>query len=329
MYCGAGGSSRGAEAAGAVIAGGVDRWKVATKVFSDNFPNAHVITSSVEEQEPCHVVEATGAIDLLLASPECTSHSCARGGRPRSDKSRNTVFEVIRYARAMEPRWIVIENVAHMRAWTRYRELLRSLRVAGYGVVEHLLDASDHGVPQSRKRLFLLCDRQAEPPAHIPKKPSPKPPAADILDRSGVWRRSPLNNGRRAPTTIARAARAVASLGKNEPFLIVYYGNDGGRGWQSLDLPLRTVTTRDRFGLCEPAEEGLTLRMLQVPELMRAMGFNDDLILRRGTRRDQVMLLGNGVCPPVMETVVTALVGKRRLRTEAGNIRSGSPEPPT
>ena len=316
MYCGAGGSSRGAAMAGATVVGGIDRRGIATEVYSDNFPNAHVITASVEDQEPCRVAEATGEIDLLLASPDCTSHSCARGARPRSNKSRNTVLEVVRYARALGPRWIVIENVIQMRAWARYGALLRTLGGAGYNVQEHMLDASDYGVPQSRKRLFLLCDRQSEPPRKIPKKDGPKPPAADILDKTGVWRRSPLDNGRRASSTLTRATRAVAALGENVPFLIVYYGNDGGRGWQSLTVPLRTVTTHDRFGLCEPTKDGLTLRMLQVPELARAMGFNDDLVLRRGTRRDKVMLLGNGVCPPVMEAVVTALVGKNHLQAK-------------
>ena len=319
MYCGAGGSSRGAAAAGALIAGGIDSWDVATKVFSDNFPKAQVFNSTVEDCDPVRIIDAIGPVDLLLASPVCTSHSCARGGRPRSEKSRNGAFEVVRYARMMEPRWIVIENVAHMRAWPRYGEFLSSIEDAGYGIAEHVLDASDHGVPQRRKRLFLLCDRQGVPSESIPRSPGPKPVAAEILDRQGIWRRSPLDNGRRAQATLVRAARAVASLGDAERFLIVYYGNDGNRGWQSLTEPLRTVTTRDRFGLCEPSEDGLTLRMLQVPELRRAMGFGETMVLRRGTRADQVMLMGNGVCPPVMAAVVTALVGKRSLR-DAANL---------
>ena len=53
--------------------------------------------------------------------------------------------------------------------------------------------------------------------------------------------------------------------------------------------------------------------MLQVPELARAMGFRNELILHRGTRNDRVMLLGNGVCPPVMEAVVRALIGAQAL----------------
>ncbi len=49
------------------------------------------------------------------------------------------------------------------------------------------------------------------------------------------------------------------------------------------------------------------LRMLQVPELKRAMGFDDRFRVDNGTRRDRIRLLGNGVCPPVMEAVVRSL----------------------
>ena len=309
MFSGLGGGSRGAAAAGATIVGGVDAWGLAAQVFADNFPDACANAKSVERQDPCQVAMELGPIDLLLASPECTSHSCARGGRPPSDASRDLAFEAVRYARAMSPRWIVIENVIQMRSWCRYPEFLADLRRLGYRVAEHVLNAADHGVPQRRRRLFLLCDREAEPPSRIPKRRGPKPSATRVLDRPGTWRRSPLHNRGRATATIARARRAVAALGDNSRFLIVYYGNDGAGGWQPLSVPLRTVTTIDRFGLCEPSPDGATLRMLQVPELARAMGFNDDLILRRGTRRERIMMLGNAVCPPVMKAVVEALVG--------------------
>ena len=46
------------------------------------------------------------------------------------------------------------------------------------------------------------------------------------------------------------------------------------------------------------------MRMLQVPELKRAMGFSGDFAFPVGTRRDRIRLLGNAVCPPVMEAVV-------------------------
>ena len=58
----------------------------------------------------------------------------------------------------------------------------------------------------------------------------------------------------------------------------MYYGNDGAGGWQRLTVPLRTITTLDRFGLCEPSGDGPMLRMLQVPELARAMGWDSATI---------------------------------------------------
>ncbi len=48
--------------------------------------------------------------------------------------------------------------------------------------------------------------------------------------------------------------------------------------------------------------------MLQVPELQRAMGFPEDYRLERGTRRDRIRLLGNAVCPPVMQAIATHLL---------------------
>lgn len=310
MFCGGGGSSQGAALAGAEIVGGIDLWPLATEVYSDNFPQAFVFNGRVEDYDPNMIVDKTGCIDLLLASPECTNHSCARGGRPRERASQDTAFQVLRYARAMNPRWLIIENVISMRAWDRYPEFLQMLDKEGYYLEEHVLDAADYGVPQRRKRLFIVCDREAIPPSYIPKNPGQKRSAGCILDKPGTWKNSPLDNGKRAAATLKRASRGFSTLGQNEPFLIVYYGNDGAGGWQPLTVPLRTITTLDRFGLCEPSEDGPKLRMLQVPELARGMGFDDDLVLKRGTRRDRVKVLGNSVCPPVMEAIVKTLAGR-------------------
>ena len=62
------------------------------------------------------------------------------------------------------------------------------------------------------------------------------------------------------------------------------------------------------------------LRMLQVPELKRAMGFEPAFELSHGSRRDQVRLLGNGVCPPVMEALVRSLT--RQQSTEVVDGRT-------
>ena len=107
--------------------------------------------------------------------------------------------------------------------------------------------------------------------------------------------------------TLERADRGFEALGTSASFLLVYYSNDGSGGWQRLHRPLRTITTVDRFALIEQGQDGPTMRMLQVPELRRAMGFDDEFKMPLGTRRDKIRLLGNGVCPPVMESVVRAV----------------------
>ena len=100
----------------------------------------------------------------------------------------------------------------------------------------------------------------------------------------------------------------MQTVGRKARFLIVYYGTDGGGGWQPLRVPLRTVTTLDRFALVKPTTGGHQMRMLQVPELKKAMGLPQSFKFKHGPRRDQIKMLGNGVCPAVMRTIVTALI---------------------
>ena len=308
IFCGAGGSSAGARAAGSEIVAGIDCCPIATGTYAANFRNARVVTSRLEDVDLAEFRREIGRIDLLLASPECRNHTCARGAAPRDEASRATALMTVDYAHTFRPRWLVLENVIHMRPWSRYGELKRSLRDLGYKLQEHVLDASRFGVPQARRRLFLVGDREAPPALTLSDNGGSGPTARSVLDEPGTWRTSPLFTPRRAKATLARAGRAFEALGDRASFLVVYYGSDGSGGWQRLDRPLRTITTVDRFGLVEHDGDRWTLRMLQVPELRRAMGLGEDFDLSLGTRRDRVRLLGNGVCPPVMEAVVRSLV---------------------
>jgi DNA (cytosine-5)-methyltransferase 1 len=307
IFCGGGGSSYGARAAGARIVCGIDMCGVATATYRDNFPGAVVMAKPLERVRPAKLHDKIGDVDLILASPECTNHTCAKGAGPRSEASRATAMQALRFAREFKPRWLVLENVVHMRPWSRYTELKDSLRDLGYHLQEFVFDASEFGVPQKRKRLFVVCDRNAEV---LPIKPAPgrrKRTVEDILDVAGTWHTTPLYCPNRARPTLERAERGFAKLGRKTPFLVVYYGSDGSGGWQRLNVPLRTVTTVDRFALVEPTADGHEMRMLQVSELRRAMGFADDYSMNHGTRRDKIKILGNGVCPPVMQEIVRQL----------------------
>jgi DNA (cytosine-5)-methyltransferase 1 len=313
LFCGGGGSGWGARKAGVDIVSAVDAWSIAAQTYKANFPNTTVINETLDERSCARILGDVGKIDLILASPECTNHTCAKGSRPRDEGSRKTANYVINFARALCPRWIVLENVVQMRNWRGYAPLVEELEALGYNVMPQVLDAADFGVPQTRRRLFLLCDREAVP-VEVDTDDGTRrriSRASDVIQLDGPWESRPLYSDRRAPDTLARAERAIAELGKGEPFLIVYYGSDGSGGWQPLDRPLRTLTTLDRFGLVTWKNRTPMLRMLQVPELKRAMGFDSGYKLPHGTRRDQIKILGNGVCPPVMEAVVRSLMRRQ------------------
>lgn len=308
VFCGGGGSSWGARAAGAEIVCGIDAWDIATRTYAANFGQEAGVHRTLVETGRLPVVDRLGSIDLILASPECRSHTCARGSGQRDENSRRTARYVLRFARRLKPRWIVIENVIHMRNWNGFGGLIAETEALGYNVHAQVLDASTFGVPQKRRRLFLICDREEMPSTVTPPSGTPPSVKAGVVMWDGPWRSTPLYRAGRADATIEKAERAIDALGRGTPFLVVYYGSDGGGGWQTVDVPLRTVTTIDRFGLVTWLGDVPMLRMLQPPEIQRAMGFGSEYQLPYGSRRDRVRLLGNAVCPPVMTAVVSSIL---------------------
>jgi DNA (cytosine-5)-methyltransferase 1 len=316
MFCGAGGSSLGAREGGAKIVGGVDLWGPAVESFKLNFPEAHVFQEDLRILTPEQVLEKTGPIDLLISSPECTHHTCARGSKPRSNESKDTAFQVIRYAEVMKPRWITLENVVHMKPWGRYNELMDELARLNYNVREQVIDASCFGVAQRRRRLFMIADLKGMPDKILPLSTSHKN-VWDILDTTGKYKMTPLRRPNRAKETLARAERAISELGDKKDFLIVYYGTDGGGGWQRMDVPLRTITTVDRFAYVNATPNGHMMRMLQPDELRKAMGFPDLYEFPEVTRRERVKLMGNAVCSPVMESIVQSLLRQKTVSSAA------------
>lgn len=312
LFCGAGGSSWGTQLAGVDVVAAVDMWSLARDAYKDNFPDVQFYLQAAESCDLKKIAnDIATPIQLLLASPECTNHSCAKGKLKRSEESRMTAFEVVRFAESLKPRWIIVENVIQMRDWKRYDDWLKGLKDLGYFIREQTLNASDFGVPQSRKRLFVTCDLEASPPEIIPPSLRKIRNASAAINPNGRYQFSPLKSPKRAKATLERAERAIAGVGCDKPFLMVYYGSDFAGGWQKLDVPLRTITTLDRFAYVRPGTAGPEMRMLQVPELKKAMGFPARYKLNSGTRRDRIKLLGNAVCPPVMKTIVQQIVASQ------------------
>jgi len=303
LFCGGGLGARGAVLAGLQPVVAVDLWSFACRTYQLNFPSAVVINDRIECIDPLQYC-AKGSLDLLIASPECTNHSVAKGSAPRDERSKETALYTIDWISALLPKWVVIENVKEMKQWHRYQELVDSLKNLGYLVEDFVLNSSDFGSAQSRNRLFLVAGLGISPPSIVPPAGAPTLSARAILDPDGVWPMKPLFVPGRAEATVARARDAIATLGPNAEFLIVYYGSGGQKSWQTLDTPLRTVTTVDRFALVKKMSNRWHIRMLQPTELARAMSLPPDHKFASGTRRDKVKVCGNGVCSIVMKSVI-------------------------
>ena len=327
LFCGIGGNSWGAKESGVEIAAGFDIWKTAGDVYKANFPKAKLYLGDLSlfiHTDIVRMKNEIGGIDMLLASPECTSHSNARGANPRNEKSLRLAWNVGRFARVFQPRWLVIENVPDMQNWSRYADFMRILREkGGYHCQEYILNASDFGVPQGRSRLYIVCDKQAEPPVIRPLPGQSAGCIKDILCPGDKYKFTSLRKPGRAQKTLDRAQRGIDALGNNASFLMVYYGSETKGGWLKLDAPLRTVTTHDRFGLVRPdGQGGHEMRMLQPDELQAAMGFPKEFNLACDTRAGKIHLLGNAVCPPVMKTIVETLTGNNRVEV-APDVTTG------
>jgi DNA (cytosine-5)-methyltransferase 1 len=324
LFCGVGGSSCGASLAGVEVVGGLDAWDVAATAFKLNFPQAKVWTKRAEEVDPYEVASELGNVDLMLASPECTNHSTAKTRGPRSEASRSTAFEVVRFAKALSPRWIVVENVPMMRRWCRYNEWLSQIHNLGYKTLEVILNANDFSVPQSRVRLFVLCDREREPTPPQPLR-GDRPTIRDIIgageDINNPWEFKPLFYPKRAQRIINRAKLAIKRLGHGSSFILAYHGSKWP-GFFSLDKPMRTLTTSSRWLYVRYNGHDYESRMLKIPELAKAMGFPQEHRLPDIPVIFKEKLLGNAVCPPVMYAIVSQLTGSQNEQLPAEHVKS-------
>lgn len=257
LFCGAGGFTTGAEAAGVDVLLAVNHWRTAILTHQDNHPKVRHICARIDDIDPRHD-KTLPAFDLLMASPECTHHSIARGGRPIDDQKRATPWHVCVWAEAKRPKWLLIENVREFRDWGPiddrgrpiksrkgeiFRQWIKSLEAIGYQVDYQVLNAADFGAPTKRHRLFILARRgRGRARKHIPWPEATHAgrwrAAAEVIDWS---RPCPSIFARKKPLADNTLQRIEAGLRKFvEPFIVAMRNNQDGL---SLREPLSTICT--------------------------------------------------------------------------------------
>src|SRR5258708_3504772 len=121
LFCGAGGTSTGfikaCDRRGMTHnLPAINHWPTAVSTHSLNHPGVQHICESLDNINPARTIPGRH-LDVLAASPECTHHSLAAGGRPRNDQSRATAWHVCRWAADLMIENIFIENVKEYQNW--------------------------------------------------------------------------------------------------------------------------------------------------------------------------------------------------------------------
>lgn len=208
LFCGAGGMTLGAcEVASAFgfnpfIAIAVDIDPIAMAVYRTNFqvPTSRAKSEDISElvngtlgrslrKSESELLERVGAVDVLVAGPPCQGHSDLNNHTRRDDDRNWLYLKAVRFAELFKPEVVIIENV---RAVTLDRnEVVRTsgemFDKLGYSVQPLIVNASELGLPQLRKRHVLLATKKsvhAFKPPHLDEQPALSLAIEDLIDES-------------------------------------------------------------------------------------------------------------------------------------------------
>jgi DNA (cytosine-5)-methyltransferase 1 len=161
LFCGAGGLTRGLEAAGISVISGVDIDPACEYAFTAN-NRAGFLLKSVEDIVVSDFTEAfRGAPFTLLAGcAPCQPFSTYSQGKAGSkDKRWNLLNHFARLVKEVEPDLVTMENVPRLEKQTVFAKFVSELKQNGYFVFHKIVDCADYGVPQRRQRLVLLASK--------------------------------------------------------------------------------------------------------------------------------------------------------------------------
>jgi DNA (cytosine-5)-methyltransferase 1 len=341
LCCGAGGLSLGFEQAGIQVAAAIDLDPLNVEVHTNNFPFCHTILGSLDEFTAKQFREQASlkgeSIDVVFGGPPCQGFSLM-GKRDLNDPRSVVLLDFARLAVSLEPDFIVAENVAGLlqgAARCFLDAYFRILTEAGYHCDEPwLLNAADFGVPQSRRRVFLVA---AKKKAWLPVKPvAPegyKTPTVwdaisdlEVIGRARIGSTALLRAELGNPSEYALQLRTagdepLANCGKARHSKVVARRfRDTPAGAQE---PISRFYRLSKNGTCNTLRAGTgsdrgsymaarpihptQSRCLTVREAARLHGYPDSFLFHK-TRWHGFRQVGNSVPPPFARVVATTII---------------------
>jgi DNA (cytosine-5)-methyltransferase 1 len=171
LFAGAGGLSCGLTAAGFHVVAAVEIDPVSAKSYSLNHPRTITIVDDIRKISGDELLVraglASGELDLLTGCPPCQVFSTLRTRRRNQktdDSSKELILEMLRLVQSIRPRAVILENVPGLAKGEHFLDFQRGLEESGYQFSFSIINASDFGVPQRRKRLILVALREGSVP---------------------------------------------------------------------------------------------------------------------------------------------------------------------
>ncbi|MDO8467048.1 MAG: DNA cytosine methyltransferase [bacterium] len=155
LFAGCGGLSLGFKQAGFTLVGAVDNWEPAVATYRKNFTDHEIF-----DLDLANVPKSVGALkemkpDLIVGGPPCQDFSHA-GKRDEDGGRAGLSVSYAKIIAGIKPKWFLMENVDQITKSGKLVEARAIFKKAGYGLTEKILDASFCGVPQKRKRFFMI-----------------------------------------------------------------------------------------------------------------------------------------------------------------------------
>lgn len=154
LFCGCGGLSLGFARAGFTVEAAFDNWEVALAVYRNNFTHPAI------QLDLSDTARAVGAVErfkpqMIIGGPPCQDFSSA-GKRDENNGRGDLTVDFACIVAGVRPEWFVMENVARITKTQKLIEAKGILKASGYGMSQMVLDACRCGVPQKRKRFFMV-----------------------------------------------------------------------------------------------------------------------------------------------------------------------------
>lgn len=207
LFCGAGGATTGMEDAlekkGVQHVGiAINHWKIAVETMKRNHPAVETKCMSIEEAVPADLVPG-GELDILWASPSCTHHSRAKGGKPRSNQLRAQPELILTWLDQLFVRRLIVENVPEFVDWGPldregrpiksrvgdcFKAWVASLEARNYVVSWRIVNCADYGDATTRRRFFLKAVRRGCGRIVWPEPTYAENPQPELFGERKRWR---------------------------------------------------------------------------------------------------------------------------------------------